>query len=362
MARLAAAYLLALLAAGAPAGAFRRPLPRTRASSAIGAISSGADFAAPTSEEPLPTQTRPAIPAALVALEEKVNAALRGDAAALRAAIASNVNIDDAALDAKDLAGLEAEVIGVAKLMEDPVLSFVEATDAGADAVRVTWIASGTWGAPWNPRIVATGTADVTLDAATGMVSRVATAWDRSPSSAFFSQIFPDVWDARTWFACPKVERSPYQVVHKGEGFEVRDYLPRTVLKMSFVDPTGKPERKVAKLLPDFCMTGELMTAGRLADPWWATAEPECFIRRLTPEEEVRTLTLTLTLTLTRGRGEEGFSLGYGLGVSGSGLPLTYPCAPTPARTRTRSPGNPKPPTLTLNRKPPEAAAVAEAP
>ena len=231
--------------------------------------------------------TRPQIPEVGVAVEEALNRALKGDLAPLREVFEEPLAIDDALLEAKTFEGLEDEMLSAAKLMENPRISFVKGGVSGRD-VTLEWIASGTWGAPWKPRIMASGTAQIRCTEDLQKVESVATQWRKGPLGTLLSQVWPRLWDYRIWFAAPSVERVPFDVLSSTGNLEVRRYPPRTMLKVSFIDTTGDPMVMAARLVPDFAITGELITAGRLADPYWTTGDPEVRIRPLTDAEGAR--------------------------------------------------------------------------
>ena len=92
------------------------------------------------------------------ALEEGVNRAMRGDTGVLRQVLAPGVEWRGPLGNNVGIAKVEGELRGLGNLLSEPRMAVTASLDG---ALRLEWIASGTWRLPWLPRFIVRGASTV---------------------------------------------------------------------------------------------------------------------------------------------------------------------------------------------------------
>lgn len=92
------------------------------------------------------------------ALEEGVNRAMRGDTGVLRQVLAPGVEWRGPLGNNVGIAKVEGELRGLGNLLSEPRMTVTASLDG---ALRLEWIASGTWRLPWLPRFIVRGASTV---------------------------------------------------------------------------------------------------------------------------------------------------------------------------------------------------------
>lgn len=215
-------------------------------------------------------------------LEEAVNAALRGEFAALGSMLKSDCRWSNPVASGVGSESLCELLNETGSFFEAPVFHVM-----GGDESQVEWRASGSWPVPWRPRAVVSGSSRLVINEM-GLIASIEDAWQETPFNVFTRQVLPRLRDMLDFYMTPPAElaleeRMRYTLPR---GFRVLRCPPVVCLRASLIDATNSRSMRLASALPFFPFVTNFRAATK-ATALYATSPLEVRVEVVSIEPEV---------------------------------------------------------------------------
>lgn len=183
-------------------------------------------------------------------------------------AFSEQLQVDSALWAAGSRAQWADQVSDLADFYGDPRLEVLAVREGGAAGTMVDWMLSGTWPAPWRPRVAVLGSS--ALEMASGpsgglVVSRIRDTLKTPPTDVFLRQLLPDWEDVYNLYNSAHAEQPAHEPIGRGSGYQLRRLPPTLVLEFDYTVRPSTP--LLPPVLPGFAFTGKQL---KTRDEWTA--------------------------------------------------------------------------------------------
>lgn len=182
----------------------------------------------------------------------------------LSAAFAPQLKVASPVWAASSRSEWEQQIADLGQFFIEPKLEVLDVRVGDGSSANVDWMITGTWGAPWRPRVLLLGSSALALTtSSTSGAVQITSVIDElitNPIEAFFTQLIPNWEDVYNLYNTPPAETRPYRALKRGAGYEVR-LVPSALsiqVECSSADyPSASSHIVSTPVLPNFAFTGK---------------------------------------------------------------------------------------------------------